>query len=143
MTRRKAQGYKLYRDDGASGLTKQIIQLIDIDPEGASATQINATDHDSVGQSFVAGPTDPGEFTFDINWDPVHASHVELLTDLEAGTTQTYQLHFPAGYSMTTCWEFDASVVGFSPQMPAEGVNAATVTFRTTGSVDYNATPWT
>ena len=142
MTRRAAQGYKLYREDGSDGLTKQVIQLISIDPEGATATQINVTDHDSSGQSFIAGPTDPGEFTFDINWDPAHASHVELLTDLAAGTTQEYQLHFPSGFSIATCWEFSASVVGFSPSMPAEGVNGATVTLRTTGTIDYAATPW-
>lgn len=143
MAKYKAQGFKLYKDDGASGLTKPVIQLITIDPQGSSTTQIDVTDHDSTGAEFLGGVVNAGEFQMEIHWDPKNAVHDELVQAAEAGTSATYQLHFPSHITAVNPWEFAATITSFSPGMPADGALTATVTFQVSGSIDRNATAWT
>ncbi len=120
-----------------SGTT--IKEVCDISGPAMKAGTIDTTSHDSTGgwREFVTTLKEGGEVTFQINYDPAHATHKNaaggLLKAFNDGTLEAFSVTFTdiAG----SVWSFNAYVTGFVPKMPVEGKLSADVTLLISGAV--------
>ncbi len=131
MTKNAAFGTKLLRGSTEIAHTQKISgPNLSLDVE-------DVTSHDSTGawEEVVATILRSGQVTFDIIYDPNHATHKNasggLIADMISRTAQTFSLVFPVTPSVT--WEFDAVVVGFAPGGDVGGKLAASVKMKITG----------
>ena len=114
-----------------------IVQVTNISGPGLSLDVEDVTTHDSTGawEEVVATILRSGEVSMDIVYDPAAATHKNaaggLLADLVSRTAQTYSLTFTD--TAATVWSFSAFVVGFEPDMPADGALTASVTMKISG----------
>lgn len=118
------------RGDGADPeVFSAIANVNSITGPGLSRETIDVTAHDSPNQymEFLGGLIDPGEVSFDVNYDP--SEHDSLVDDLEATDPINYELTFPEG----TTWGFPAILTGFEPQAPYDDKLAASLTFKVSG----------
>ena len=93
----------------------------------------NNTTHDDTWATKVGTVPDGGEITLELEFDPTHASHTALLTDLAAKTVDDYTLEFPDA----TTWTLPAIVSAFSPSAPVAGKLTASVTFTISGTPTF------
>src|SRR5512138_534510 len=109
-----------------------IKEVCDISGPAMKAGTIDTTNHDSTGgwREFVTTLKEGGEVTFQINYDPAHATHKDaaggLLNDFKNGTSVAFSVTFTD--AANTVWSFSAFVIGFAPKMPVEGKLSADVT---------------
>lgn len=113
-----------------------IAEVFNIGGPSLSLDPIEITNHSSTGgwKEFVGGLLDGGEVSFDINYDPVGATHdasTGLIADMVARTQRNFQLVFPD--TGNTTWSFTALVTAFEPSEPVDDKLAASVTLKLTG----------
>lgn len=138
MTSISAFGSLLKIGDGGNGaeVFTTIAQVNSLSGPGLTMDPIDVTHHGSTAgwRQFVGGLFDAGEVTFEINYDPVAATHdasTGLLSDMEGRTVRNFQLVFPdAG---ATTWGFAALVTAFEPGMPIDDKLSASVTVKVSG----------
>jgi predicted secreted protein len=129
----KFAGYGTVLSRGAT----PIVAITNISGPGLSLDVEDVTSHDSTGawEEVVATILRSGEVTLDIVYDPAAATHSAtaggLIADMVARTAQTYTITFTD--TASTEWSFSAFVVGFEPDMPADGALTASVTMKITG----------
>lgn len=134
MTKYSAFGTTLKR--GGTGGTA-IAQIQNITGPGLALDTEDVTTHDSTGgwEEVVGTILRSGEVTFDLIYDPNHATHRNaaggLLADLVARTLQSYAITFPSTAAVS--WTFNAFVTGFEPGAPFDGALTASVTMKVTG----------
>jgi predicted secreted protein len=113
-----------------------IAEVNNISGPSFSMGTMETTSHDSAGgwKQFVTTLKDGGEVSFEINFDPVAATHGTsgLLDDFVDGTLQTFTITFTD--TAHTVWTFTAYVTKFSPSMPVEGKLGASVTLKLSGA---------
>jgi hypothetical protein len=109
----------------------EIANVKNISGPGLTLDTEDVTTHDqsTAWEEAVGTILRSGEVTLDIVYDPADATHVALITEMEAKTTAAFDLKFPGG----TMWEFDAFVTGFEPDAPVDGALAASVTIKIDG----------
>lgn len=123
-------GTTMARGDGADPeVFTAIANVNSITGPGLSRKTIDVTAHDSPNQymEFLGGLIDPGEVSFDVNYDP--SEHDSLVDDLEATDPINYELTFPDA----TTWGFPAILTGFEPQAPYDEKLTAGLTFKVSG----------
>lgn len=113
-----------------------IFEVLDIKPPPIERDTEDATNHSSPGgwEEWIPTIKKGGEVTFDINWDPAHATHsftTGLLKDLDDGTKRNFQVVFPD--TGNTTWSFPAYVTKFEPDAPVKGKLTASVTLKISG----------
>lgn len=113
-----------------------IAEVTNIGGPSLSLDQIEITHHSSTGgwKEFIGGLLDGGEVSFDINYDPVGATHdatTGLIADIVARTKRNFQLVFPD--TGNTTWSFTALVTKFEPSEPVGDKLAASVTLKVSG----------
>jgi len=113
-----------------------IAEVLDISGPGLSLGMEDGTHHSSTGGWREQIPTllDGGQVSFDIQYDPVGATHdasTGLIKDMEDKTLRNFQLVFPD--SGSTTWSFAAYVAEFEPGAPVEGKLTASVTLQLSG----------
>lgn len=96
----------------------------------------DSTHHESPGATdeFVGTTLDPGQLTFEINWDPTAATHspaTGLLSWMAARTSEFWELEYPDGSTD----RFKAVVTGFARKAPVKGVLRADVTMKLSGQI--------
>lgn len=131
-------GTLLQIGDGATpteGFTT-VAEVLDIGGPGLALGLTDGTHHGSPGGWIEKIPTllDAGEVSFDIQYDPVGATHdasTGLINDMENKTLRNFQLVFPD--TGTTTWSFSAYVAGFEPSAPVEGKLTASVMLDISG----------
>jgi hypothetical protein len=123
-------------DGGGPETFTTIAEVLDISgPEFELRTE-EVTHHQSPGgwAEYIGTIKDGNEVTFDINYQPTHATHNEstgLLADLINRVKRNFQLVLPdAG---TTTISFTALVTNFPISEPVAGVLRTSVTMKITG----------
>lgn len=98
---------------------------------------IDITNHDSSGsyREWLNGLKDAGDVTFDVNYNPVDATHdasTGLLFDYVNDTRRNFQLVFPD--SGSTTWSFTAIVQGTEMSAAIDEALLLSVTLKVTGA---------
>lgn len=114
-----------------------IVQIVSIGGPSLAVDTEDVTTHDSTGavEEHVATIIRSGEVSFDIEYDPVAATHdntTGLISRLSSKAISQYQIVFPDAAG--TMWTFDGWTSGFEPGEPHDGALTASVTVKVTGS---------
>jgi len=119
---KSSKGIKLQRGDGGgSEVFTTIGEVTNIKGPSEKAPQLDATSFDSTGMEFIAGLSDSGELTFDVNFVGSDAQQQGLRTDLRAGTLRNFKLILNDHATTPTTIAF-AAIVTAAPEIAA-GVN--------------------
>lgn len=123
-----------------------VAQIRDLSGPAAQSDQIEVSHRDDQWRRYVQGMKDGGEVTFDVVFDPDHASHDPTLTTsmwgwLEEGERNTYRITFPGEDDDTTTATFSAFVSNFELDSPMESGLTANLTLKISGSVDWAHVP--
>lgn len=106
-----------------------------MDQDFVDATPLNPTDRfEQVITTLIRTPP----FDVVLNFDPSNANHMDFKDTMIAGTTQNFQIVFPAAANNQT-WTFSAFVAGFSSvTMTAETKLEATITIKVDGAPSFS-----
>lgn len=133
-----AFGTLLKKGDGGSPTESftTIAEVTNIGGPSLSLDAIEITSHSSTGgwREFIGGLLAGGEVSFEINYDPVGATHdasTGLIYDMTNRTVGNFQLVFPD--TGNTTWSFAALVTAFEPSEPVDDKLAASVTLKVSG----------
>lgn len=117
---------QVQRGDGGSPETfTKIAEVNTFKGPASKAKELDATSFDSAGMEYIAGLTDGGDFSFDVNYVGTDPQQQGLRTDMTNGTKRNFKLVFndmPVGGSNATSVAF-AAVVTEAPS-PSGNVNA-------------------
>ena len=127
-------------DGGAPESFTTIAEVRSISGPTLTNDIIDITNMDSVGgvREFKAGLTDPGDLTFDINFQPTEGTHDDVtgtLSLLISKVTRNFRLVFPDG---SRTWQFGGIIVGHPVSFPIDDAITASVTLKITGLPDFN-----
>ena len=111
----------------------ELAEITNITPPNFETDDVDVTHMQSPNRTreFIAGLTDPGEASFEMNWVPGSATDMLLLDLKTAGTVVNWKIVWPNA----TYWEFTGYVKGFEPTAETEDKLTATITIRVSGSV--------
>lgn len=106
-----------------------IANITSLTPSGITRDILDVTAHDSPNgyREFLGGLKDPGEISFDVNYDP--SEHDTLVEDFEVLDPINYEISFPDG----TVWAMPATITGFEPDAPFDDKLTASITLKVTG----------
>lgn len=135
-------GYLTQLEVKLGAVWTNVAQVRDLDGPGIIADQIEVSSRDNRARKYVAGMYDGGELTFDIVFDPDHASHDPTLTDsmyayAKSGDVAEFRLTFPGVGTATTTATFDAFVSNFEISSPMEDGLTANLTMKISGDVTW------
>lgn len=119
---KSSKGIKLQRGDGGgTEVFTTIGEVTNVKGPAEKATQLDATSFDSTAMEFIAGLSDSGELTFDVNFVGSDAQQQGLRSDLRAGTLRNFKLILADHATTPTTIAF-AAIVTAAPEVSA-GVN--------------------
>lgn len=140
-------GYRTKLEIELASVWTTVAQIRDLAGPGAESDQIEATHRGSGGtinryRRYVAGMLDGGEVSFDIVFDPDHASHDPVTTGsmynlVETGEVNNFRTTFPGAGSNVTIATFAAFVSNFEIGSPLEDVLSADITLKITGAITW------
>lgn len=134
MSGYSAFGCQFQRGDGGSPteIFTTIGQATNITGPGLDRDVIDVSSHDSVDRfrEYVGGLIDPGEVTFEVNWDP--AIHVGLVDDFQDPAPRNYRIVLPDPPGGD--WEFGAFITGMGHEYPHDDKMSADFTFKISGA---------
>lgn len=121
-------GTILARETATPGTFAAIANVTALSPPGLSRETLDVTAHDSPNgyMEFLGGLKDPGEVSFDVNYDP--EQHDALVADFEDQAIN-YKVTFPNG----TTWTFPAILTGFEPDAPYDDKLSASISLKVSG----------
>lgn len=96
-----------------------------------SASEIDVTNLDSIAKEFRLGLTDPGQFTFEIDYDSANAGHTALRAKQVSGALSNFKLTLPNAAVIA----FTAYVKKFSLGGGVDAVAKTAVDLRISGAV--------
>lgn len=113
-----------------------LAEVYDITPPSDTDDLVDATHMQSPDRTreFIAGLTDPGECSFEMNFIP--GSAADLAVQAAKGKKRICRITFPNGIT----WTFTGLRQGYEPAVPNEDKMTATVTFKVSGSHVNGAT---
>jgi hypothetical protein len=115
--------FKLQIGDGAGSETfTTIAELTNVKGPSEKAAQLDATSFDSDAMEFIAGLSDNGEVTFDVNFVGSNAQQQQLRTDLRAGNKRNFKIIVNDHPTTPTTINF-AAIVTQAPELSGS-VNA-------------------
>jgi hypothetical protein len=122
--------FAVSRDGGLNYV--EIAEVYDITPPSDTVDVIDATHMASPNRTreFIAGLSDPGECSFEMNFLPGSQSDVLLKEIVQSGAAVKCRITFPNSVT----WTFDGVATGYSPSIPTDDRMTANVTFKVTGS---------
>lgn len=114
---KSSKGIKLQRGDGGgTEVFTTIGEVTNIKGPGEKAAQLDATSFDSTAMEFIAGLSDSGELTFDVNFVSNDAQQQGLRTDMRAGTLRNFKLILNDHATTPTTIAF-AAIVTAAPEL--------------------------
>lgn len=128
--------FYLGASSSASTTFTELAEIFNITPPSASVDMIDATHMQSPDsrREFIAGLTDPGECSFEMNYIPGSASD-ELLSELldlaPSLRSRRCRIVYPNGASHT----FLGVLMTYEPTVPTDDKMTASVSFRVSGAV--------
>ncbi|SDP92499.1 hypothetical protein SAMN05428967_4471 [Phyllobacterium sp. YR620] len=116
-------------DPEAPTVFEDIAEVYDITPPSDTDDLVDATHMQSPNRTreFIAGLTDPGEASFEMNFIP--GSAADLAIQNAKGKRKICRITFPNGVT----WTFTGIRQGYEPAVPTEDKMTATVTFKVSG----------
>lgn len=118
-------------DELAADHFETIIGVRNIQEQGLSAEQLDATSHDTVGsfRDLIQGLKGWGTFTFEMLWDPGDDIHIQLFDDFKAGTERYYQLEIndSVNSALVATFLFKGFVSDYSFAVPFDALLTANV----------------
>lgn len=129
-----AFGALLKKGDGASPeVFTTIANLMDISGPAQKVDTIDTTVHNNANayKTFIGGLMEGGDVKVPIIFDPADATHLGLITTLEARVTANYQLSIPATPSVK--WSFAGLITGLSHTYKLNGVLMADLDIKVSG----------
>jgi hypothetical protein len=109
----------------------QIANIHDFSGFDGAASELDITNLDSTAKEFRLGLTDPGQFTFNIDYDNNNAGHIALRYKQVSGVISSFQLTLPN----TNVVNFSAYVKKFSLQGGVDALAKTAVDLRISGAV--------
>jgi len=106
-----------------------ISEIFNLTPPAFTDSTIDVTNFDSLNNTreFIAGLTEPGSASFEMNYVPGSASDIYLLD--HAGETMVCRITFPNGVAIT----FNGVRENYEPQVPVDDRMTANVSFKVSG----------
>ena len=101
-----------------------------------SSNSIDASHMDQTGgyRTWVPNPLkDGGEISYDLLYDSTDSTQAMLLTALEDGTVEDFELHLSD--NGTEIWAFSANITGFNLGAQMEDVLKVAVTMKIAGAI--------
>jgi hypothetical protein len=137
MAERLALQTHLQIGDGASpeGFTT-ILDVLELSAPGITLDVEETTNHSQADyyRRFAGTLLDAGEVTATVLYDPSNATHVALVTDIQARTQRNFRLDFP-GAATNARWSFAGYITGFAPETPTDAHLKAALTIKLTASI--------
>lgn len=140
-------GYRTKLEIELASVWTTVAQIRDLGGPSAQSDQIETTHRGAGGtinryRRYVAGMVDGGEMSFDIVFDPDHASHDPTITGslydlVDSGEVNNFRLTFPGQGSDITTATFEAFVSGFEISSPLEDALTADITLKITGPITW------
>jgi len=140
-------GYRTKLEVEIASVYTVVAQIRDLSGPEAESDQIEVSHRGNAGaidrwRRYVAGLADGGEVSFDVVFDPDHASHDPTVSGsmwdlLETGEVNSFRITFPGAGSDITTATFDAFVSGFAINSPLEDGITADLTLKITGAVTW------
>jgi hypothetical protein len=123
-------------DGGSPEAFTTILDVIDLSAPGISLDTEEITNHSQTDyyRRHAGTLLDAGEVTATVLYDPANATHVALLTDIQARTQRNFRLDFP-GATTNARWSFAGYITGFQPETPTDMHLKAALTVKITASV--------
>lgn len=144
-------GYGTTLEIEIASVWTMVAQVVDLDGPSIEAEQIEVSHRgdDSTFdryRRFVAGLIDAGEMSFDIIFDPDHASHDPTITGslydlIETGDTANFRINFPGVGSAVTRAAFQGFVSSFGITSPLEDGLKADIAIKITGAITWSHVP--
>lgn len=142
-----AYGTLLQRGSLASGTTPNTYVTIgDVKSISGPTTEVAVIDVTTHSSAVAPGASssyrekipsliDPGEVTFDLNWNQFDATQKNLYTDMTTRTKRDWRVLGPVGGASQTYITFAGYVTGFPLDFPTDDVQSGSVTITITGAV--------
>lgn len=110
----------------------EIAEVFDITPPSDTVDQIDVTHMQSPNRrrEFIAGLSDPGSASFEMNFVPGSASDLKIQEIRASGEQVLCRITFPNSVT----WTFTGQVESYEPAIPTEDKMTATVSFKVSGS---------
>ena len=123
-----------------TGTATEIGQIKSIDGPSGSGTDVDTTTLDTAGnfRTFARGPTDPGELSITVAYDPTVASHQELGTLYASGAEKAWLVYH--GSTSGTAQEFKGYVSSLGRAIPLDDLITVDVTIKVSGDPAYTTT---
>lgn len=140
---KSTKGVKLQRGDGGgSEVFTTIAEVTNIKGPGEKAPQLDATSFDSTAMEFIAGLSDNGELTFDVNFVGSDAQQQGLRTDLRNGTLRNFKLILNDHATTPTTITF-AAIVTAAPELSGSvnQVMKGSCSLKISGSATWTYAP--
>jgi len=143
MTRHPSHGLNLYADWNGGTSYGQIGQIKDWTGPGLSRDSNDVSDHDIADfmRVFVAGLTDPGECSFDVNLDPHDSEHLGtggtgMFGSMQADPSvlNAFKVELPGIVGGTLTMTFDGFVNAWEPSAPVGGSLSGSVGIKVSGA---------
>lgn len=133
-------------DGGTSESFTTIAEVKSIKGPKMSLDTIDVTNHSSgiPWREYMAGLSDAGEISFDLNFIPTEDTHDAsdgLLADMINRTRRNFRLTFPD--TSQTTWGFTAFVTGFETGEEIDNVITSSVTLKVTGKPAFTGLSYT
>lgn len=113
----------------------------DANPPASSKDTYETTHHGTPNgiKEFMGGLVDTGEASIDVQYDMANTGHIELRTRANTAHEAPQDYRFVWGDTGATIDEFSAICTNFAPQSPIDNKVLATISFKLSGAVDYDA----
>lgn len=127
-------GYSSYfhisQDNGSSWV--EIAEVFDITPPSDTVDQVDVTHMQSPNRrrEFIAGLSDPGSASFEMNFVPGSASDLKIQEIRGTGEQVLCRITFPNSVT----WQFTGQIESYEPAVPTEDKMTASVSFKVSGS---------
>lgn len=122
--------FHISQDNGVSWI--EIAEVYDITPPSDTVDQVDVTHMQSPNRrrEFIAGLSDPGSASFEMNFIPGSASDLKIQEIRGTGEQVLCRITFPNAVT----WIFTGQVESYEPAIPTEDKMTASVSFKVSGS---------
>ncbi|MFE3839478.1 phage tail tube protein [Pseudogemmobacter sonorensis] len=111
----------------------ELAEVFEITPPSSTVSEVEVTHFRSSGRrrEFIAGLTDSGTASLQMNFVPGSVSDQRILALRESGDVLPMRITYPNGVTVT----FDGFIQEYTPAIPLDDRLTATVNIRVTGDV--------
>jgi len=118
-------------DSPGAGTYTALAQVFSATPPSATVDQIDVTHYTSASRTreFVAGLSDPGSASAEMNYTAGSTTDVFILAWRASGLNRSVRITYPDGAEVT----FSGTVEGYTPSIPLDDKKTAVLTIKVSG----------